>query len=63
MTVSHERWFAQIGAGAFVPSTHNAKDAGLEPIVACQRVLKRMCEAVTLILDTAEKLQEVEATI
>ena len=37
-----------------------AEDAKLEPIVACQRVLKRMCEAVGLILDTAEKLKEVE---
>ena len=33
-----------------------AKDAGLEPIQACQRVLKRACDSVALILDTAEQL-------
>jgi antirestriction protein ArdC len=31
-----------------------AADAGIEPTAACQRVLKRTCEAVALILDTAE---------
>jgi hypothetical protein len=34
-----------------------AKDAGIEPITACQRVLKRTCEAIDLILTTAESLQ------
>ncbi len=34
-----------------------AKDASIEPIVACQRVLKRTCDAVALILDTAESLK------
>ncbi len=33
-----------------------AADAGIEPIAACQRVLKRTCDAVALILDTAETL-------
>ena len=38
--------------------TSYAKDAGIEPIAACQRVLKRMCDAVALILDTATKLAQ-----
>ena len=33
-----------------------ARDAGIEPITACQRVLKRICDAIALILDTAEDL-------
>ena len=33
-----------------------ARDAGIEPITACQRVLRRTCDAVALILDTAETL-------
>ncbi len=33
-----------------------ADAAGIEPITACQRVLKRTCDAVALILDTAEQL-------
>ena len=33
-----------------------ARDAGIEPITACQRVLKRTCDTVALILDTAEDL-------
>jgi len=33
-----------------------ARDAGIEPVTACQRVLKRMCDSVALILDTAETL-------
>jgi hypothetical protein len=33
-----------------------ATDARIEPITACQRVLKRTCDAVALILDTAESL-------
>ena len=37
-----------------------ATDAKIEPIVACQRVLKRTCDAVTLVLDTAEQLQTAE---
>jgi hypothetical protein len=37
-----------------------AADAGIEPVSACQRVLKRMCDAVALILDTAETLQPAE---
>ena len=37
-----------------------AKDGGLEPITACQRVLKRTCDSVALILDTAEALAKVE---
>ncbi len=34
-----------------------AHDGGLEPISACQRVLKRTCDAVALVLDTAEVLK------
>jgi hypothetical protein len=34
-----------------------ADDTGIEPITACQRVLKRTCDAVALILDTAEELK------
>ena len=34
-----------------------AADAEIEPVSACQRVLKRMCDAVALILDTAESLK------
>ena len=34
-----------------------AQKAKLEPIVACQRLLKRMCDAGALVLDTAESLQ------
>jgi len=37
-----------------------ARDAGIEPITACQRVLKRVCDSVALILDTAEALREEE---
>ena len=33
-----------------------ARDAGLEPMTACGRVLTRTCDAVALILDTAEAL-------
>ena len=33
-----------------------ARDAEIEPISACQRVLKRTCDAVALILETAETL-------
>ena len=39
-----------------------AKDTGIEPITACQRVLKRTCDAVALILDTAEELAGKEAS-
>jgi hypothetical protein len=35
-----------------------AKDAGIEPITACQKVLKRTCDAVAIILDTAETLKQ-----
>jgi len=34
-----------------------ARDGGFEPITACQRVLKRTCDAVALILDSAEALR------
>ncbi|MBX3415671.1 MAG: hypothetical protein KF708_23500 [Pirellulales bacterium] len=37
-----------------------ARDAGLDPLVACQRALKRTCDAVALILSTAEQLTTVE---
>jgi len=35
-----------------------AVDARIEPVAACQRVLKRTCDAVALILDTAEAARE-----
>lgn len=35
-----------------------ADAAGLEPITACTRCLKRTCDAVALILDTADQLAE-----
>ncbi len=31
---------------------------GIEPVVACQRMLKRTCDAVSLALDAAERLTE-----
>ena len=37
-----------------------ATDAKIEPLVACQRVLKRTCDSVALVLDTAEQLQTTE---
>jgi len=37
-----------------------ARDAGLDPLVACQRALKRCCDAVSLILSTAEQLAMAE---
>ena len=40
-----------------------ARDAGIEPIIACQRVLKRTCEAVALILDSAESIQDAEVVV
>jgi antirestriction protein ArdC len=40
-----------------------ARDAGLEPITACNRVLKRTCDAVALILDTAATLAASQASI
>ena len=33
-----------------------AERAKLDPVAACQRLLKRTCDAVALILDTAETL-------
>jgi len=35
-----------------------AEKAKLDPVAACQRLLKRTCDAVALILDTAEGLRE-----
>ena len=35
-----------------------ARDAGLEPISACQKVLGRVCDAVALILETADALRQ-----
>lgn len=40
-----------------------AKDAELEPITACSRVLKRTCDAVALILDTAEQLASAKSEL
>ena len=31
---------------------------GIEPTVACQKMLKRTCDAVSLVLDAAERLTE-----
>ena len=33
-----------------------AKNAKIEPVSACTRVLKRVCDSVSLILETAEQL-------
>jgi len=38
-----------------------AAEARIEPVAACQRVLKRTCDAVALILDTAEAPQAGQA--
>jgi hypothetical protein len=35
-----------------------ARDAGLEPIGACQKVLGRVCDAVALVLETADTLRQ-----
>lgn len=40
-----------------------AQDAGIEPVTACQRALKRTCDAVALVLDTAESLTETEPAL
>ena len=40
-----------------------ATDAGIEPITACQRALKRTCDAVALILDSAEALRQEVANV
>ncbi len=37
--------------------TAYATSAGIHALTACQRVLRRTCEAIALILDTAERLQ------
>ena len=37
-----------------------ATDAKIAPLAACQRVLKRTCDAVALILKTADELQPVQ---
>ena len=42
--------------GAWQYISAYAGDAQIEPITACTRVLKRTCDAVALILDTAQKL-------
>lgn len=39
---------------------HYAETVKLEPVTACQRVLKRTCDAVALVLDTAETLRKSE---
>jgi len=43
--------------GAWEYISTYASRAKLEPIAACQKVLQRTCDAIALILDTAEKLQ------
>ncbi|HEY2838157.1 MAG TPA: hypothetical protein VGJ26_03360 [Pirellulales bacterium] len=47
--------------GAWDYISRYAKDAELEPITACMTVLKRTCDAVALILDTAEQLAGIKA--
>jgi hypothetical protein len=42
---------------------HYAEKAGLEVIDACGKVLQRTCEAVALVLDTAEALRETEEAV
>ncbi len=37
-----------------------AESAELEPVAACQKVLKHTCDAVALILDTARELAAAE---
>ena len=39
---------------------HYAETVKIEPVTACQRVLKRTCDAVALVLDTAEGLRKSE---
>lgn len=46
--------------GAWEYIKHYATAAKLEPIAACQKVLKRTCDAVALILDTAAELAAAE---
>jgi hypothetical protein len=47
--------------GAWEYVQHWCAHDGIEPITACQRMLKRTCDAVALILDTAERLAEPHA--
>lgn len=70
---------AQLGAATLLMAIEQPQDADLgftwgyvrdyaekarqEPVVACQRVLKRTCDAVALILDTAEQLQHQTAAV
>jgi hypothetical protein len=42
--------------GCFEYVSAYSRDAGTEPVTACQRMLRRTCDAVALILDTAEQL-------
>lgn len=42
--------------GAWEYISHYANEAGIEPIKACMDVIKRTCEAVELILETANSL-------
>ena len=37
--------------------------AKVEPITVCQRLLKRLCDAVALILDSAESIQDAEVVV
>jgi antirestriction protein ArdC len=47
--------------GAWDYISRYARDAKLEPITACMTILKRTCDAVALILDTAEQLAQANA--
>ena len=49
--------------GCFEYVKSYAARAKLEPVAACQRLLKRTCDAVALILDTAEAMAESEAEV
>ena len=52
--IGHESEADRGGCWEYV--SRYARDAEIEPVAACQRVLKRTCDAVALILETAEQL-------
>ena len=56
--LGHEVEADRGGAWSYIKSY--AKLADIEPITACQRLLTRTCDAVALILDTAETLRAEE---
>ena len=54
--LGHERDADRGGCWEYVKAYSDS--AGIDPVAACQRVLKRTCDAVALILDTAEGLRQ-----